>query len=213
MNEFPPNHEFKAGGIVLCGGKSSRMGQAKAWLPFGDEFMLQRVVRIIGEVVDRLVVVAAPGQALPALPTVISIVRDEKEGCGPLQGLAAGLQALTGHVDCSYLSSCDVPLLRTAFVKRMISLFRNSIPYRTAIVAPRIGGRIHPLAGVYSTSVLSSATLLLTENRLRLTNLLDLLPTRFIEVDEFADVDPDFECLQNLNTPDDYKAALRMLKT
>ena len=50
------------GGIVLCGGESRRMGRPKAWLPFGDELMLQRVVRILGEVVNPIVVVAAPGQ-------------------------------------------------------------------------------------------------------------------------------------------------------
>ena len=36
-------------GIVLCGGQSKRMGQPKAWLPFGGEFMLARVVRLLGQ--------------------------------------------------------------------------------------------------------------------------------------------------------------------
>ena len=46
------------GGVVLCGGKSTRMGQSKAMLPFGNELLLQRVVRILGEVVSPIVVVA-----------------------------------------------------------------------------------------------------------------------------------------------------------
>ena len=111
----------RVGGIVLCGGQSKRMGRAKAWLPFGDELMLQRVVRIVREVVDPVVVVAAPGQDVPELPTDVLIVRDKIEGRGPLQGLATGLMALQGQVDGVYLSSCDVPFLHAAFVNRVIS--------------------------------------------------------------------------------------------
>ena len=54
------------GGVILCGGESRRMGRPKAWLPFGPETLLQRVVRLIGEVVNPLVVVAAPDQDVPA---------------------------------------------------------------------------------------------------------------------------------------------------
>ena len=47
------------GGIVLCGGKSTRMGRPKLSLPFGDETMLSRVVRIVSQVVSPVVVVAS----------------------------------------------------------------------------------------------------------------------------------------------------------
>src|SRR6185312_15898389 len=94
------------GGIILCGGQSRRMGRPKAWLPFGGEVMLPRVVRLLGEVVAPVAVVAAPGQDLPPLPAGVDVVRDEEEGRGPLQGLAAGLAALAGRADAAYLSSC-----------------------------------------------------------------------------------------------------------
>src|SRR5687767_10615246 len=61
MSPLPP------AGIILCGGKSSRMGRPKALLPFGPELMLERVVRILSAVVSPIVVVAAPEQDLPPL--------------------------------------------------------------------------------------------------------------------------------------------------
>ena len=82
-----------AGGIVLAGGKSTRMGTSKALLPFGPETMLQRVVRILSSVVSPIVVVAAPAQELPDLPAHVIVTRDEREGRGPLEGLRAGLKA------------------------------------------------------------------------------------------------------------------------
>jgi len=52
------------------------MGRDKATLPFGPELMLQRVVRLLGEAVEEIVVVAAPSQELPPLPDSVHIVRD-----------------------------------------------------------------------------------------------------------------------------------------
>ena len=100
-----------AGGIVLCGGKSTRMGVAKATLPFGPETMLQRVVRLLGTIVSPIVAVAARDQELPALPADVIVTRDEREARGPLEGLRAGLKALPASVDAAYVTSCDVPLL------------------------------------------------------------------------------------------------------
>jgi len=192
------------GGIVLCGGQSSRMGRAKAWLPFGEEFMLQRVVRLLGEAVAPVVVVAAPEQDVPPLPPDIAVVRDEEKGRGPLQGLAAGIMALRGHAEAAYLSSCDVPFLRPGFVSRIIDLLGDS-----SICVPHVGGYHHPLAAVYLLDVADALTQLLAENRLRPFYLFDAVPTRVVEPEEIADVDPAFQSLRNLNTPAEYGEALR----
>src|SRR4051812_32950647 len=102
---------MNVGGIVLCGGRSTRMGVPKATLPFGPETMLQRVVGLLGGVVSPIVVVAARDQSLPQLPEGVLMTQDEREQRGPLEGLRAGLKALPESVDAAYVTSCDVPLL------------------------------------------------------------------------------------------------------
>jgi len=195
---------IRIGGVVLCGGRSSRMGRSKAWLPWGDELLLPRVVRLLGEVTAPIVVVAAPGQDTPSLPLQIDIIRDPEPGRGPLQGLAAGLEALRGRADAAYVSSCDVPFLQPAFVRRVIELLGDC-----AICVPEVGGRRHPLAAVYRIEVAAVAARLLAANRLRPAFLFDEMPTRIVRPEELADVDPTFQSLRNLNTPADYEAALR----
>jgi molybdopterin-guanine dinucleotide biosynthesis protein A len=180
------------------------MGQPKAWLPFGQERMLPRVVRLLSEVVSPIVVVAAPDQEVPLLPAGIDIVRDEEEGRGPLQGLQAGLSALRGRADAAYLSSCDVPFLRPGFVLRMIELLGEN-----AICVPHVGDYHHPLAAVYRIEVAEVAARLLEEGRLRPFFLFDAVATRVVESTELVDVDPGHQSLRNLNTPDDYQAALQ----
>src|SRR5579863_9982051 len=97
-----------AGGIVLCGGRSTRMGLPKATLPFGPETMLQRVVRLLGTAVSPIVAVAAREQVLPELPESVIVTRDEREQRGPLEGLRAGLRALPSSIGVAYVTSCDV---------------------------------------------------------------------------------------------------------
>src|SRR5580765_7031741 len=114
------------------------MGQPKAWLPFGGELMLQRIVRILSAVVQPIVVVASPDQEVPPLPNGVLLTHDEQENRGPLQGLAAGLAALHGKCDAAYLSSCDVPFLRPAFVERMFGLLGEQ-----SIAVPKVHNRLH----------------------------------------------------------------------
>jgi molybdenum cofactor guanylyltransferase len=198
------NSAGRVGGIVLCGGQSQRMGRPKAWLPFGHELMLPRVVRLLAEAVSPVVVVAAPEQAVPPLPAAIRIVRDAEKGRGPLQGLATGLAALEGLANAAYLSSCDVPFLQAGLVRRLIDLLGDN-----AICVPRTEDYHHPLAAVYRLDVRATVERLLAENRLRPFFLFESVPTRVVEAHELIDVDPALRSLRNLNTPEEYEAALR----
>ena len=198
---------FRVGGIVLCGGKSQRMGRPKAWLPFAGELMLPRVVRLLSEVVRPIVVVAAPDQDLPSLAREVEVVRDKETGRGPLEGLLAGLRALSGRCEAAYLSSCDVPFLAPAFIQRLIDLLDDH-----AICVPHVGNYHHPLAAVYRLDVSDAVQQLLQENRLRPVFLFESVATRVVSSAELQDVDPTFQSLRNLNTPEDYDQAVREIE-
>ncbi|MGQ9573716.1 MAG: molybdenum cofactor guanylyltransferase [Thermoguttaceae bacterium] len=191
------------GGIVLCGGRSGRMGWPKPALPFGPEPMLRRVVRLLGEAVEPVVVAASPGQELPALPADVLVVRDRCEGRGPLEGLYVGLAALPGTVEAAYATGCDAPLLVPGFVRRLIELAAG---YQIAV--PVSGAFYHPLAAVYRRSVLGPIETLIRGGRLRPAFLFDMVPTRRVAVAELVQVDPDLGSLKNVNDPSDYVEAL-----
>lgn len=191
-----------AGGIVLAGGRSTRMGTSKALLPFGPETMLQRVVRVLGDVVDPIVVVAAPGQELPPLPPAVIVTHDEREGRGPLEGLRAGLAALPERLDAAYATSCDVPLLVPGFVRELLGLAEGY-----DVVVMEVDGFAHPLSAVYRRAVLPHVEELLAHDRLRPVFLFERVRTRRVVPEEMTS-DPDLRTLRNLNTPADYERAL-----
>jgi molybdopterin-guanine dinucleotide biosynthesis protein A len=195
--------KMTAGGIVLCGGRSTRMGVPKATLPFGPETMLQRVVRLLGTVVDTIVAVAARDQIVPELPNNVIVTRDEREQRGPLEGLRAGLKALPESVDLAYVTSCDVPLLVPAFVTRMIELAGD---YDIAVM--EVDGFPHPLSAVYRRATLPRVEFLLAEDKLRPVFLFDSVRTRRVLPAEMISVDPELRTLRNLNTREDYLEAL-----
>ena len=199
---------IQRGAIILCGGKSTRMGSAKALLPFGQEVMLERVVRLISKVVppDHIVVVASEQQDLPPLPGGVLLAHDAHAERGPLEGLAAGLHALADRVDVVYATSCDVPLLVPAFVSRMFELLGDH-----EIAVPRDGKFHHPLAAVYRLSVLAHVKKLLAADRLRPFFLFQELNTLEIPVDQLREVDPQLATLENLNSPEDYQKVLESL--
>lgn len=190
-------------GVVLCGGRSERMGQAKALLPFGPESMLQRVVRLLGAATRPLVVVAAPGQVLPDLPPEVRVVYDRAEGCGPLEGLYCGLRACGRDIDAAFISGCDTPLLRPALVHRMIELLGEF-----DVVVPREGQFPHPLAGVYRTRIAETIRALLDRRHFRLQDFFNEVSTRFVDVEVLRSVDPELDSLLNANCPEDYARAL-----
>lgn len=193
---------------MLCGGRSSRMGRPKAWLQFGEETALQRVVRTLEVITPEIVVVAAEGQALPPLPQHVQIVRDSREGLGPLAGIALGLESLHGRCESAYVSGCDVPLLKPEFVRAVVGQLNH---HEIAVV--REERFYHPLAAIYRTFLFSRAWDFVNNNQLRPLFLIESARTRDISLETVREVDAQLDSLQNMNTPADYDRLLARAHT
>jgi molybdenum cofactor guanylyltransferase len=199
-----------AAGIVLAGGRSSRMGSPKAALEWHGSTLLRRVVGIVARGVDGpVVVVRAPGQELPALPAGVEVVEDAREGRGPLQGLAAGLAAVREAAPVAYASSTDVPLLHPRFVRRVVAAVGDDVD----VALPHVGGFPQPLAAAYRTTLVDTVERLIAEDRMRPAFLFEACRVRRLDHDALledpalAALDPALESVLNLNEPGDYEAA------
>jgi molybdenum cofactor guanylyltransferase len=183
-------------GIVLAGGRSSRMGTPKAWLDWHGSTLLRRVCGIVARGVGGpVVVVRAPGQELPALPDGVRVTDDAREGRGPLQGILAGLQAVDS--DVAFVSSVDLPLLHPRFVA---AVCRGADGADVAV--PFVAGFRQPLAAAYRPALAPLVAELVDADLLAPAHLFERCETRWL------DALPHPESVRNLNARADYEAAL-----
>lgn len=184
------------------------MGSAKAALPWHGTTLLDRTVRILARTMP-VAVVKAPNQQLPELATEVSIVVDEIEGRGPLQGLAAGLTAQRDQAEVAFVCSTDLPFLHPAYVAHVLDSLRSE----DDAAVPHARGHRQPLAAAYRTSLGRKVRELVQAGERKPKVLLDQVRTRWLsEEDLLADprlaaLDPDLQSVHNLNEPADYAEA------
>ena len=198
-------------GVVLAGGRSSRMGTPKAALEWHGSTLLRRTVGILALATGGpVVVVKARGQDLPDLPPGTEVTEDPREGKGPVQGIAAGLAALAAKADAAFISSTDMPFLHPAFIRRVLRALQEE---NADVALPVARGYPQPLAAAYRTSLAETAERLVKEDRLRPAFLFaECAVTRLDDAalkrdPALAALDPELDSLVNVNEPADYQSA------
>jgi len=199
-------------GVVLAGGRSSRMGTPKASLEWHGSTLLRRTVGIMARATDGpVVVVRAAGQVLPELPADTHVVDDPRDGKGPLQGIAAGLAALAGRAEAAFISSTDMPFLHPAFIRRVLRVLMDDAAADVALPVAR--GYSQPLAAAYRVRLAETAERLVSEDRLRPAFLFDECIVVRLEDGALRHdpvlgaLDPDLDSVVNVNTLRDYEQA------
>lgn len=194
-------------GIVLAGGRSTRMGQDKASLPFGDETLLARAVRIVQAVADAVIIVGQAQQFGGGNPfgLPVRIVHDPEAHLGPLAGIAAGLGA--SGTELNLIVACDMPLVNPAVLRRLLDL-REEADICLAV----IDGHASPLCAVYRRAVANTAQAMLDAGERRVMTLLDRVQTKRVDAAVFRDIDPNLDTFVSCNTPDELQRALVRLK-
>ena len=197
-------------GVVLAGGRSSRMGTPKAALEWHGSTLLRRTVGILARATGGpVVVVRAKGQELPALPGNVQLIDDPREGLGPVQGIAAGLAAVAGRAEVAFVSSTDMPFLHPAFVRRVL----RAVQEGADVGLPVARGYPQPLAAAYKTSLAPLAESLVQAERLRPAFLFEQCAVTRLDEAALRDdpvlaaLDPALDSVVNVNERDDYTQA------
>lgn len=136
-------------GIILAGGKSTRMGTNKALLKIGEEYIIQRATRLLAEVCPRIIVITNTPEEYNFLQ--VPLFKDEFTGFGPLAGLHSGLlHSATGR---NFILSCDIPFLTKTAIECIINYRTNK-----SVTLCKAEGFLQSMAGVYNTNLLESVS-------------------------------------------------------
>ncbi len=177
-------------GVILAGGTSRRMGTDKALLTLGGltfiEIIARTLIRIVGDVM------ISAGDVSKYRRFNFPVIPDVHPGCGPLGGIHAALSSAPG--EGALIVSCDMPLITGVECERLGS----AIP-RSDVVIARIGGRLHPLPGIYRKGVLPVLQRRLTEGRYAVLDFIGEVPVTVVDLPETA-------AASNINTPGEYQS-------
>jgi molybdenum cofactor guanylyltransferase len=185
--------------FILAGGASSRMGSDKSQLLIDNQSFTERIAETLLQVTDSVTIV---GHALhqSSLPSVSDVYPQ----WGALGGLHAALNACTR--EWAVVTACDLPFI-TKELFLFLAKFRMD---HDAIVPVQEDGRPQPLAALYRVDpCLKRAAELIKAGRRRPLDLLEVVRTRWVAFAEIRNLDQAERFFVNINTPDDYYAAIR----
>lgn len=193
------------GAILLLGGRSTRMGAAKADLDWHGTPLSAHMAGVLMTAVDGPVVaVAQPEAPAPALPAAVGLVRDRVADDGPLRGIEAGLAALEGRAQRALVVAVDLPLLAPELLRGLLGALDDAYD----AVVPVVAGHRQPLVAAYRLALLPVVRDLLARGERSAVALTAAVPARLLDeaallaLPGVAAADPDLRSLEGANTPE-----------
>jgi molybdopterin-guanine dinucleotide biosynthesis protein A len=199
-----PGGGTRASVVVLAGGRSSRLGRDKAFLPLAGRPLVVHTATNLASLSDDLVIVANDLERFEPLALPARLVPDEVAGQGSLMGIYSGLRAAR-HAS-ALVVACDMPFLSLPLLRYMLSLAGDH-----DVVIPRLQGLVEPLHAVYGRSCLPFMGQALDQGRRQITTFFDQVRVRFVEEDEIDRFDPLHRTFLNVNTLEDWEQAQRLV--
>lgn len=226
---------MRRAGIVLCGGRSRRMGRPKALLPWFGRTLVEHVVAQLAPCVDAVFVVTARDLPVGELVTPLGarVVVDRESARGPLAALRDGL--VEARAGLAFVTATDAPFLAPPAVEALLARAeaRAAGGDRRAVV-PRAGSHLQVLSAVYPGEAWREAAALLDAERADGAAARDASPMRLLErigfeaIESLAAIDASVAAgapevggassssplsppspWTSFNTPDDYLALAR----
>ena len=185
-------------GVILVGGKSSRLGRDKAFLPVGGVPMFEKVLSVLKERMENVILVGDRPErfakyGLPVLP-------DLYPGSA-LGGLYTGLR--TSETRCIFAAPCDLPFASGELLDHMLSIREGY-----DVVVPMTGDDPEPLFALYSKDCLVPMRDMLEAGNFRIFDLYPRVRVRRVREDELRRHDVSGKAFLNVNTMEEYERVL-----
>jgi molybdopterin-guanine dinucleotide biosynthesis protein A len=197
-------------GVIQAGGRSSRMGEDKAWLTVEGRPMIEHALSAAQSACEKLAIVinaanprAAEYRQMAARWDAV-LLFDGHDHRGPLGGIHTALAAFPNRQ--ILILPCDMAFVTAVFLKRLQDIHEREANDLTVPVDGE--GRVQMLVGIYAPACLGPITQMLDEDQLKVGKLCARVRARRVLFDEYAGLPDAARLLVNVNTPEEYRAAL-----
>jgi len=193
------------------------MGFDKFRLPLGDRTFLECVVEKLATVIDGPIIAAASERTVGEVTRIkdslaidrFEVVVDQRNDCGPMEGIRVGLEAAGRVSKWAFVTSCDVPLICPEVLGVLQSALNDVDSPEVEAAMPTSPKRIFGMTAIYRCSAVSKVAEMVKRGQLRVSDLATELSTKRISVEEIRKADPELDSMKNLNSPGDYLDFLR----
>ncbi len=177
-------------GIILAGGRSSRIGTDKAFIKFAGVPIIERTLSLFKSLFVKCLIVTNKPDNYSYLNC--PLVSDHYNNIGPLGGLHAGLFASDSHLN--FVAACDMPLIDRELIKYLAGFTNYDA------VVPVVNGFPEPLLAVYSKKCLAAIEEMIKNRAYKISALYGRVATKFIEEKALREIDPGLNSFSNINT-------------
>lgn len=196
------NKNFIASALILAGGKSSRMGQDKALIPWNEIPMLTRVCQIASQCCHQVYLLTPWQERYQDIVTQnCQFLLESNPGQGPLIALADGLSQI--NTDWLLLLACDLPILESNIIQNWIERLIE-LPTDVLAFVPHQGEMWEPLCGFYRRESLPELQKFIQQGGRSFQSWLSQVPAQAIPVSE-----QEKNMLFNCNTPIDLRGRMK----
>jgi molybdenum cofactor guanylyltransferase len=189
----------KVTGVILAGGKSSRIGTNKALLKINDKNVIQIIKDTLSSILNDVIIIADQINEYEFLG--LSVFRDIYPDKGPLGGIHSGL--FNSSTDKNFFVSCDMPFITRDLIKFIIEHKTDK-----KIVVNKTEDRIQPLCGIYTKECIPVIEEILKDTNSQCYSIHRLLDIISVDI---IDLENDYNkynsnIMFNLNTKEDYNS-------
>jgi molybdopterin-guanine dinucleotide biosynthesis protein A len=186
-------------GIILSGGKSSRMGKNKAFIEIDGVSIIQRIYNLFKTLFSEIVIVTNELELFQNFQA--KIYRDLIPDQGVLGGLYTGIYYSSfPHAFCV---GCDMPFLNGSVIRYLIEKRKDY-----DVVVPKTKDGLEPLHAIYSKNCLDPIRKIMEHKQRKIIDLYPMVKVNIVEESEFRSLDLTRESFLNVNTPEE----LRLIK-
>jgi molybdenum cofactor guanylyltransferase len=189
-------------GVILCGGKSRRMGRPKEFLVYADMTFIEHQINLVSQTFEEFFLVASDPDVFSHLG--VKVVKDVVSDQGPLGGILSGLLAC--RTPQAFVMACDMPLIDGRLIRK---LYSESANCDACVLAH--DQHVEPLFGIYARSCIKPIESLMASGRLKMQNLLSEISLKTFHVPEREAADDRLPAYFNVNSPQDYSRLLEEL--
>ena len=189
--------EPKITGIVLAGGKSSRMGSDKSKMVLNGKTLIEYSIEALKPLCET-VVISSNNNIYDY--TGCEVWPDELPDGSPMIGIYSCLKR--SSTETNIILSCDMPLINKVLLKYLLS---NSKDFD--ITVPIHGNNlIEPMCGIYKKSCIDVLKGFIDKGNYRLNECIRSTSHRLVKVSQTTDFPENL--FSNINTPDDFRNLL-----